>query len=152
MPKSDNEIKITDKRKFDKDGNIKETKKGTVKIVKEAPSVEKIKVGQSDVDSKENIRKSFEDLVEGIESQKGIDFIQFVLSLYTSVLATIGEITDPSTKIEKNPEQAKELIDIISMLKDKTKGNLTQDEQNVIDEVIYQCKMIFLKNTGGLKL
>lgn len=140
MPDDENELKVTDKRKFDKDGNVKEHKKTAVKNPKE----------KKEADKKDE--KKLEEPKVSYDPQKSMDFIQFILSLYTSVLATLGEINDPSAKIEKNSEHAKEIIDILSMLQEKTKGNLTTEEQNVIDEVVYQSKIIFLKNTGGLKV
>lgn len=154
MPEKENDVKITDKRKFDKDGNIKEKQSETEKKKKlesaaktpEDKQPKEAKKSEQTDDTEKKASKSD-------ESMPPIEFIPFIISLYSSVLATLGEITDPSMgKIEKNPAQAKELIDIIKMLREKTKGNLSEDEQNVIDEIIYQSEMIYVKNVSGLML
>lgn len=147
MPENDNEIKITDKRKFDKDGNIKQTDQPAIQTENKGATTTDSKAG--DAGSANVSGKTIDDYTY---DKNSIDFMQFILSLYTSILATLGELSDPSTKIEKNPEQAKELIDIITMLQEKTRGNLTAEEQQALDEILYQSKMIYLKNSGGIKL
>ena len=61
-----------------------------------------------------------------------IDFTHFILSLSSSVLIQLGEIQDPFTqKSAKNLPSAKQTIDLIGMLKEKTKGNLTPEEEKI---------------------
>jgi hypothetical protein len=78
-----------------------------------------------------------------------IDFTNFVLSLSTSALIQLGEIQDPFTqKSEKNLPLAKQTIDLIGMLKEKTKGNLSPEEEKVIEYVLYDLKMRYVKAAG----
>jgi hypothetical protein len=154
VPDSEDEIKVTDKRKFDKEGNIKEKAASGGRKVKaknpEAASESK-KSGSDGTESQ--LKKDIKENEGNKREQQAIDFIPFILSLYTSVLASLGELPDTSgIKTEKNVAQAKELIDIIKMLSNKTKGNLSEDEQNVIEEVIYQSEMIYLKSVSDLKI
>src|SRR4030042_5633306 len=59
-----------------------------------------------------------------------INFTNFIFSLSTSVLIQLGEIQDPFTQqLVKNLSLAKQTIDLIGMLKEKTKGNLTPEEE-----------------------
>jgi hypothetical protein len=82
--------------------------------------------------------------------QKGplpeIDFTHFIFSLSTSALIQLGEIEDPFTqKLVKNLPLAKQTIDLIGMLREKTKGNLTPEEEKVIDYVLYDLRMRYVK-------
>jgi len=78
-----------------------------------------------------------------------IDFTHFILSLSSSVLIQLGEIQDPFTqKAAKNLPSAKQTIDLIGMLKEKTKGNLTPEEEKVIDYVLYDLRMRYVKAAG----
>jgi len=77
-----------------------------------------------------------------------INFTNFILSLSTSALIQLGEIQDPITK--ESPRQiplAKQTIDLIGMLKEKTKGNLGPDEAKVLDAILYDLRMRYVKAT-----
>jgi hypothetical protein len=78
-----------------------------------------------------------------------IDFTNFVLSLSTSALIQLGEIQDPFTQESaKNLPLAKQTIDLIGMLKEKTKGNLSPEEEKVIEYVLYDLRMRYVKAAG----
>jgi hypothetical protein len=89
---------------------------------------------------------------EGPSAQEGplpeIDFTSFIFSLSTSTLIQLGEIEDPFTKgLIKNLPLAKRTIDLIGMLKQKTKGNLSPEEEKVIDFILYDLRMRYVKAT-----
>ncbi len=78
-----------------------------------------------------------------------ITFINFIFSLSTSALIQLGEIQDPVTqKQSKNLPLAKQTIDLIGMLKEKTKGNLTSEEEKFIDNVLFDLRMRYVKAVG----
>jgi len=78
-----------------------------------------------------------------------INFINFIFSLSTSALIQLGEIQDPLTQKQvKDLPLAKQTIDLIGMLKEKTKGNLTPDEEKLIETVLYDLRMRYVKATG----
>lgn len=78
-----------------------------------------------------------------------INFNSLILSLSTSALIQLGEIQDPQTqKPSKNLSLAKQTIDLIGMLKEKTKGNLTPDEERLLDSVLYDLRMRFVRAKG----
>ncbi len=78
-----------------------------------------------------------------------INFINFIFSLSTSVLIQLGEIQDPFTqKQSKNLPLAKQTIDLIGMFKEKTKGNLTADEEKFIDNILFDLRMKYVKVAG----
>jgi len=90
---------------------------------------------------------------EEVSSQVGplpeIDFTNFILSLSTSALIQLGDVPDPFTqKTNKNLPLAKQTIDLIGMLKEKTKGNLSSEEGKVIEYVLYDLRMRYVKAAG----
>jgi hypothetical protein len=75
-----------------------------------------------------------------------INFSTFVISLSTQALMHLGEIADPlSGKEAKDIPVAKQMIDIIGMLKDKTKGNLNAGEERLTEEVLFDLRMKYVE-------
>ena len=75
-----------------------------------------------------------------------VTFSTFILSLNTAALVHLGEIPDPLTnKKQVNLTLAKQTIDTLEMLKEKTKGNLSLDEEKLLQSIIYELKLKFLK-------
>jgi hypothetical protein len=75
-----------------------------------------------------------------------INFPTFVASLNASALVHLGVIEDPvSGKAEKNLAMAKQTIDILSMLQQKTTGNLTPDEDSMLKSILYDLRILFVK-------
>ena len=79
------------------------------------------------------------------------DFSLFISSLSMQALILLGEMDSPFThKKEENLDQAKYVIDTIAMLKEKTRGNLTDDEINFMDNILYELRMKYTAKTGRL--
>ena len=75
-----------------------------------------------------------------------INFATFIFSLNHSVLVHLGVTEDPVTgKKERNLPLAKQTIDILGMLEEKTKGNLTTDEEKMLKNMLYDLRMIYIK-------
>jgi hypothetical protein len=78
-----------------------------------------------------------------------LDFPTFILSLSSSVLMNLGVVENPVTKEkESEPASAKQTIDLIALLKDKTKGNLTDEEDKLIEDVLYELRLWYCKVVG----
>ena len=74
-----------------------------------------------------------------------VTFSSFVISLGSSSLMLMGEQLDPQQPpMPVNLPQAKEIIDLLSVLEDKTKGNLTSDEQIVLRDMLYALRMKYV--------
>jgi hypothetical protein len=81
-----------------------------------------------------------------------IDFATFVLSLSHSALMHLGEAPHPETnKVEQNLALAKQDIDILGMLDEKTKGNLSGDEERLLAQVLFDLRMRFVERSKGSK-
>ena len=79
-----------------------------------------------------------------------IDFSTFVLSLATSVQVHLGAIPNPTSgRSEQNLQLARETIDLLSILKEKTKGNLTTDEERLFEHVLYDLRMMYVEKNSG---
>ena len=87
------------------------------------------------------MKKDWEDDISNL-----ITFSTFILSLNTAALIHLGELPDPVTQKKKvNLLLAKQTIDTLEMLKEKTKGNLTIDEEKLLDTILYELKLKFIK-------
>jgi hypothetical protein len=74
-----------------------------------------------------------------------IDFGTFVMSLASSVLMHLGELPHPdSTQAATDLPLAKQTIDILGMLREKTRGNLTQEEAQVLDNLLYDLRIKYV--------
>ena len=79
-----------------------------------------------------------------------IDFATFVLSLSHSALMHLGEAPNPETnKVEQNLALAKQDIDILGMLDEKTKGNLTGDEERLLAQVLFDLRTRYVERSKG---
>ncbi len=78
-----------------------------------------------------------------------INFPTFIASLNASALVHLGVIEDPVTgKAEKNLPMAKQTIDILSMLQQKTTGNLTADEDSMLKSILYDLRIMYVREKG----
>jgi len=78
-----------------------------------------------------------------------VTFSSFVISLGSSSLMLMGEQLDPQqSPLPVNLPQAKEIIDLLSVLEEKTKGNLTSEEQAVLRDMLYALRMKYVSLTS----
>ena len=72
-------------------------------------------------------------------------FMTLIFSLYTHAQITLGVIPDPMTQqMYKDLEQAKYNIDLLDVLKAKTLGNLTQEEEQTLEQMLYEVRMAYI--------
>jgi hypothetical protein len=80
-------------------------------------------------------------------------FLAFVMSLATSAAVHFGDIEDPSVgQTERNLPAARQMIELLAMLQEKTKGNLEADENQFLEQVLYELRMRFVtlaQEAGG---
>ncbi len=75
-----------------------------------------------------------------------VNFSTFIVSLSSSALVHLGEIPDPTTgQYNKNLILAKQTIDILQMLKEKTKGNLDPDEEALLTNILFDLRVKYVK-------
>jgi hypothetical protein len=82
------------------------------------------------------------------DSLPTIDFATFILSLSHSALMHLGEAPHPETnQVEANLSLAKQDIDLLGVLEEKTKGNLTGDEERLLAQVLFDLRMRYVERT-----
>lgn len=75
-------------------------------------------------------------------------FIQLVLQNQQMAMMSLGKLENPiAGKTEKNIEFAKLSIDTLDMIKEKTKGNLSEYEQKFLDETLRELKLVYVNET-----
>lgn len=78
------------------------------------------------------------------------DFSFFLSSLSMQALVALGEIPHPATNLpQENLEQARYFIDLLGVLQEKTKGNLTPEEGSLLEQVVYELRMKYVARTEG---
>ena len=128
---------IKDRRSFDDKGELKE--RGAKE---EAPGAEKKHPRKRRKQRKRNLETERMPLPE-------VNFNSLIFSLSSSALLHLGEIADPQTgKKMKDLPLAKHSIDIIAMLKDKTKGNLIDEEQKFLESILTDLRWRYVRATG----
>ena len=87
-------------------------------------------------------------------SEPQLSFTAFVLSLASTAAIHFGDLPDPVSgeAAEPNLEGAAQMIEILSLLDQKTRGNLTAEERQVLEQVLYELRMRFVEVSGEQKL
>ena len=108
-----------------------------------------------------NIDESWKDTVEkekeelkktGNTVYEEPDFNFFITTFSLQAAIALGEVANPVTnKKEENLVQAKFIIDTLAVLKEKTKGNLTAEESNLLENVLYELRMTYISKQEGKK-
>ena len=79
------------------------------------------------------------------DQQNELLFMQLVMMFQGMALQNLGKVMNPVTnQIERNLEQAKNMIDILGMLDEKTKGNLNDNEQRLMEHVLFELRMNYV--------
>ncbi|MGV8059465.1 MAG: DUF1844 domain-containing protein [Smithellaceae bacterium] len=131
--KKDSGFVIKDKRLF-AEGNETSAKKSPAPSAEEKPKIDEI-------DREQDLKEEF--------NYPPINFSNFVLSLSTSALFHFGDFPDSASgKTQKNLSAAKQSIDILDMINEKTKGNLNEQENNLIQGVLYELKIRYVKENS----
>jgi hypothetical protein len=86
-------------------------------------------------------------------SEPLLSFTGFVLSLASTAAIHFGDLPDPASgePAEVNLGGAAQMIEILALLEQKTKGNLTAEERQILEQVLYELRMRFVDATGGAK-
>ena len=81
----------------------------------------------------------------------GVTFTGFIMSLATTAAVHFGDIADPGTgeRAEPNLEAASQMIELIALMQEKTKGNLTNNEARLLEDLLYELRMRFVQAQQG---
>lgn len=133
---------IKDRRRFDDTGDARpETprEEAAAKPQELEPDAKTAETRQEEKTQETGTEQSFPEL----------NFATFVFSLGTSAMYHFGDFPDPVTKkAERNLEAAKQTIDILGILKDKTKGNLNDEEDRLLESLLYELRIRYVRETA----
>ena len=146
---SQSEIKVTDKRMFTSDGELREEYRflesqqereapaagaGEAPQVAEPPSVEPPEAPASQEG--------------GVEDAAGPAFLDLVGMLAEPVPYYLGEVPLPNGTVRRDLKMARLHIDLLEVLRKKTAGNLTAEESSVLEDILYQLRMGIVQRGG----
>ena len=122
---------IKDKRMFTADGEVNKEKVSVQEETKAAPA------GATHATEEREARTT---------PLPQVDFASFVLTLSSSALLHFGEFPDPvSGRRERNLDMAKQTIDILGVLRDKTRGNLSTDEEQLMESLLHDLRIKYVE-------
>lgn len=137
-------MKVEDKRKFDSDGNLRDEQ-----------SDEEIETAEEEEPSSSAAAEGESAEALGAEPKSAgqpaeINFATFILSLGTQAMIALGLVPDPiENEVKLNLPLAKQMIDIIAMLREKTRGNLEAGEITLLDNLLYDLRTQYVEQSKG---
>lgn len=145
MPEKKEEKKdfvVKDRRIFASENQDAKEQDAKEKEAKKAPEAE----DKREAEAKEPKEKPATEAEEQKYQLPEINFATFIASLNASALLQLGAIEDPTTGTKnKNLPMAKQTIDILSMLQKKTTGNLSVEEENLLKNILYDLRLMYVK-------
>lgn len=130
-------FKVTDRRKFTPQGEIRRETQQEPPQGEAPPKEEKPSGASGEGEASQESPRS--------DASEPMNFSSFLLSLATTGMVHLGEIPEPTTgQRSENVDAARQMIDILSILKEKTKGNLSAEETHLLDGLLYELRMKFL--------
>jgi hypothetical protein len=76
-------------------------------------------------------------------------FTQLLYIFYSSAMVALGKLKNPATdKVERNLEQAKQSIDILELIKDKTKNNISQDQERMLHGMLTDLRLNYVDESN----
>jgi hypothetical protein len=167
LPNEKKELKVTDKRIFTAEGDIREEFRDEIRPAdpaqpKPAPAQE-IPAEQPETKSeapREERRSQKSDAPHGNERRRtvkdealspGTPFANFVEQLVVQAYMSLGMLRHPSQpQTPVDPTQARQMIDILNLLKEKTAGNLTPEEEDFLTTHLGELKLAFVQRTKSI--
>ena len=142
-------FKVDDRRRFSSEGELKpefraeggaseEPASGSDTASGASSGTEKVERAEAPPKQRESRR--------GERAAAELTFETFIVGLSTQALVHLGEIPDPQgTESKPDLIAAQQLIDIIGILKEKTRGNLDRDEQSLLDAILFELRMKYVE-------
>ncbi|HXK58562.1 MAG TPA: DUF1844 domain-containing protein [Acidobacteriota bacterium] len=161
MPKDEKnegtKFKVTDRRLFTEEGEPRQDIERATESESRRPEASRETRAETpprpSASTEESARQGQSRASEpGRTEPMSIDFSQFLFSMATSAFIHLGEVPDPMTGQQNEDLQAaRQSIDILTILKEKTKGNLTFEEQRLLDQLLYELRMKFLSKSKVIR-
>ena len=140
----DSELKVNDRRLFTSDGNLRDDLEPEEEETQEP--VEEVEAPPTETPPGPEA-PGFER--RSLDEPEGVDFIMLINAMAQPALIFLGEVAHPgSGKPEINLEQARVQIDMLDVLRIKCRGNLTAEEEGLLDRVLYELRMRYVSRSN----
>jgi len=151
--KEDEPLRVVDKRRFTPGGELRpdsDPPQPSFSPPDPGPVPEEPKAAAAPESPKaRSARQAYERQSTGRGAVK-IDFETVILSISTSAMFQLGLVEDQAGhQIPADPEAARHTIDMLGVLQEKTRGNLTATEQKLLDQVLYELRLAYVQVAGG---
>lgn len=138
---SETELKVTDRRLFTSDGQLRGD------VIEEEAVAEPAAAEEAVRNEEASGKAEFER--QSVEEPVGVDFTMLINAMAEPALLFLGEIAHPSTgKPQVDLERARIQIDMLDLLRVKCRGNLSAQEDGLLDRILYQLRMLFVEHSG----
>lgn len=145
-PGEGDELKVKDRRLFTADGQLRQ------ELEEEDDAREEPRAERFEPSARSSVGRDRGDAADAsgfehrpIEEPRGVDFTMLLNAMVQPALIFLGEIPHPGTgKPEVNVEQAQIQIDLLDLLRVKCRGNLSAEEEGLLDRMLYQLRMLYV--------
>jgi hypothetical protein len=128
-------FKVQDRRRFSAEGELKDEHRGQDEPVAAAEEPQAEAPGQAQSPRQKSAASPAE-----------INFTAFIVGLSTQALLHLGEIPDPTTNNRaRDLPAAQQVIDILGLLREKTRGNLDRDEEGLLESILFDLRMKYVE-------
>lgn len=104
--------------------------------------------GQSSARQRKEAAEAYTEKVTGspLEAMPKVDWSTFIMSLSSSALVNLGEVPDPDDgQTKTHLSMARHTIDLLSMLEEKTQGNLSSQEEELLKDILFELRMKYVQ-------
>ncbi|HEY3175744.1 MAG TPA: DUF1844 domain-containing protein [Candidatus Polarisedimenticolia bacterium] len=137
-------VKIVDRRSFTSEGERRQPE-AEAGASRQEPAPGRTILGEGF-----EVRRGDQPAAEG--PLEAVQFSSFVISLATTAFIQLGEMEDPVTsRKETNLDGARQMIDIIDMLRQKTRGNLDPAEKELIEGILFELKLRYTEKASAAR-
>ncbi len=147
---SDGTFKLIDRRPFNADGTLREDMPVEAQAGRQAEAAAATQpaapgpLPSTQSESTDRLHHELPLESEGLEGEASL-FSEFLMGIASSAFVYLGMVEHPGTgKRQVDLEAAKESIDMLAMLREKTEGNLTNDEENLFENLLAELRMQFV--------
>jgi len=141
---SETELKVTDRRLFTPDGQLRGDVEREEAVDEPAAAEEAVR------DEAATSQAEFER--QPVEEPAGVDFTMLINAMAEPALLFLGEIAHPSSgQPQVDLERARIQIDMLDLLRVKCRGNLSSQEDGLLDRILYQLRMLFVERSNQPK-
>lgn len=148
--KKPSELKVTDKRIFTPDGELKEEFANEIRSAAAAAPPQQPPPSEKPVEAQPQQPPAEEKPAREKGVNPGTPFASFVESLVVQAYMSLGMLRSPYGDVPVDPAAARQMIDILSMLREKTEGNLSEDEGEFLDTHLGELKLAWVRQSKSI--